>query len=265
MRVAFTIILNGLHHLKHNDMAEKLVDAVDYWQIVEGAASPTGSTSWCRTVKPSYRDADGMSTDGTNDYLNDLVRRYPDRVGHSGTVGKNKDQMVNCAIEGILKSFGNKIPDDCYLYQIDVDEQWDKEQMDQAEAMLEYMRGDCGKFLCDYYVGSGLLAKGDWGEGRKIPYRRLWKWRGQKFQTHEPPELEGGNGVEILLPQRFKHYAYYFPEDVKFKESFYTGHDGAYARWCDLQEETAFPQPLTRLITGPWGRTNTVIVRENDD
>lgn len=261
MRCAFTIVLNGLRHLEHNNFFKRMEKMLDRWVIVEGAAKNTGSTHWCRKVDSKYCTHEGLSTDGTTEFLREHAPGDTP-VHHLEYGGYNKDEMVNRAIEELDEFVLEKSK--YYLWQIDVDEQWTEEQMSKAEMMLEYMGGTCGKFLCDYYVGPNLLAKGDWGEGRQTNYRRLWKWRGQRFKTHEPPELEGGNGLEVLLPQRFKHYAYYFPEDVQFKEAFYSGHEGAYLRWAALQDATEFPVSVDRLITGPWGRTKTVIVREDD-
>jgi hypothetical protein len=197
------------------------------------------------------------SSDGTLEYLKELQAEHTNvRVVIGSTAWPSKDAMVNAAIAEVKKH-----TDSCYLWQVDVDEQWEKEAMADAEHAMEYMGADCGEFLCEYFVGESLIACGEWGEGKRLPYRRLWRWKGQLFATHEPPELSGGNGERILLPPTFMHYAYYFPQDVEFKELYYTGHEGIYGRWLDLQAETDFPQPIGRLITGPWGRTRTEIVR----
>ena len=73
------------------------------------------------------------------------------------------------------------------------------------------------------------------GECINDTYRRLWDWSGELFKTHEPPSLDGKNGPGLLLPQRFNHYAYYFEEDVKFKEIYYGGYEGLLERWNKVQ------------------------------
>lgn len=258
-RVAFTIIFNGLHHLRHNDYAEYLAKHLDLWIIVEGAAKSQGSTGWCKEM-PEEWHRDGHSIDGTLEYLVELSGKYDKfHIVSSDGFYDSKDHMVNRAILA-LREYGEQF-NPCYLYQIDVDEQWTIEQMAKAERMLEIEKAKAGTFLCNYYVGPNLIAAGEWGEGKKLSYRRLWRWEGEYFRTHEPPELEGGNGKEILLPQRFNHYAYYFEQDVKFKDQWYGGHEGIYERWLMLQNETVFPQPISRLITGPWGKTQTEIMQ----
>jgi hypothetical protein len=37
------------------------------------------------------------------------------------------------------------------------------------------------------------------------------------------------------------------------------GHEGIFERWKSLQKETVWPQPISRLITGWWGKTKTTI------
>ena len=55
MRIAFSIILNGLHHLQHNNYYQTMLDNFDYWVIVEGQALPNGSTSWCKQLNEKYQ------------------------------------------------------------------------------------------------------------------------------------------------------------------------------------------------------------------
>lgn len=269
MRLGFTIIFNGLHHLKHNNYAERLVDMLDYWAIVEGYANPNGTTRWCKDLSRSDWCKDGHSVDGTVDYLMDLDRRHDNVLLHDwnsvffnadGVAGWiSKDSMVKSAI-GIFLNQPQHVFNECDLWQIDVDEQWTQEQMDMAEGLLNGTGAKTGMFLCDFYVGRNLIAKGDWGEGRLFPYRRLWKWNGELFKTHEPPMLEGGNGLEVLLPPRFKHYAYYFDQDVKFKEDYYR-YAGLFERWKKIQDIELWTMPVSELIDDWWGRTDTIIER----
>lgn len=255
MRLAFTIIYNGLHHLKHNAFGKNMLKLFDRWVVVDGLALPGGSTAWCRDLHETLGPS---STDGTADFFKfcdsakvEYIRRF--------LPWSSKDEMVNVALDA-LKGFW-QAGEPCYLWQIDADEQWTEDGMSEAEMMLDYMAADCGEFYSTYYVGKDLLALGEWGEGKKLPYRRLWRWKGQNFATHEPPELIGGNGKTALLPQRFDHFAYYFPQDVQFKEKYYKGHEGILAKWQALQKETVFPQPISRLISGSWGQTRTEIVK----
>jgi hypothetical protein len=263
MRIAFTIALNAEHHLKHNNYAEKVADWVDLWVIVEGAAKSNGSTKWCKEMLPEYCTKDGHSVDGTLDFLKDLNLKNKNVVIVKQTgMWDSKDEMVNKALETIGDLF-NYICSSSYvfLWEIDADEQWELRDMISAETSLYAENGTTGMFYANHYVGKNLLARGEWGEGKIIPYKRLWIWSGERFISHEPPEMDFGETVEILLPQRFNHYAYYFEKDVKFKNDWYSGHEGVLQKWLDLQKETCFPQPISRLISGHWGTTNTQIIQ----
>jgi len=261
MRVGFTIIYNGLHHLEHNDYGEYLPRILDKWIIVEGAAEPGGSTNWCNSLNKGHSD------DGTLNYIKRLALEYDNVFFVFNLKGKgewvSKDEMVNAALS-VLLAQGET---DCFLWQIDADEQWSGPDMDKAENALADFGGSCGCFHAEYFVGKGIVAQGCWGEGSdpadplRNAYRRLWRWKGQKFQTHEPPLLVGGNGREVLLDQRFKHYAYYFEKDVIFKSKYYKDYADVHHKWMDLQKEEVFPQPINRLIGGYWGGTDTWIVR----
>lgn len=267
MRIGFTIIFNGAHHLEHNGWAEKLVGMLDRWVIIEGAAAPNGSTSWCKDISKEFTGQ--METGfGSVDHTKELIGALAGACPHVAVVGKfgfwtSKDEMVNAAI----KEIGDVgYPgDNVFLWQLDIDEQWTKEQMDEAERMLVEMDANCGCFHADHYVGKELLARGCWGEGNDHDdpllnaYRRLWRWSGQRFETHEPPTLEGGNGKEVLLPQRFQHYAYYFERDVAFKAAYYQGYENLYYKWLLLQKERDFPQPISRLLDIDWVQRKTRI------
>jgi len=258
MRIAFTIILNGLHHLKHNNYAEFLLDTFDYWVVVEGASESNGDTSWCKTGVPAhYSNEDGSSIDGTTEYLQELKARHKNLI-HILPSGpwQSKTKMVNAAAAVI-----NSLTDHAFVWEIDADEQWTKAEIEAAEKELVAQGAKTGTFLCNCYVGKDLMAVGEWGEGLAHPIRRLWDWRKDTFFSHEPPELQDGNGKTILLFQRFEHYAYYYEKDVQFKNDWYTGHENILQHWRELQAETEFPQPISRLIEGHWGQTKTMIYR----
>jgi hypothetical protein len=263
MRIAFTIIYNGEHHIVHNDFGNIVPKYFDYWLIVEGLAGINGPSSWYNEMP------DKTSIDNTvkkileiQSFNNNIIFTPSPLDGWP-----SKDFMVNVALHSfdhILSGLQNEI---IFLWQIDIDEQWTLAQLDEAEKMLVDANSDCGCFHANYYVGRNLIAKGFWGEGNNIcwpienAYRRLWNWKGQEFQTHAPPVLIGGNGKEILLPQRFNHYSYYFEKDAIFKSQYYKGYENLHKKWLSLQKITTFPQPINRLIDGYWSNTDTVIER----
>jgi hypothetical protein len=149
---------------------------------------------------------------------------------------------------------------ECFLWQVDIDEQWTVEQLEIAEKELTANNGKTGCFYCNFYVGKNLIAVGDWGEGRIEPYRRLWKWAGESFVSHEPPKLLGDNNPRLLLTPKFNHYSYYFDEDVKFKETYYGNYSGLYDRWLAIQSTKGSLH--IRFLLGDkvwWSNTNTNI------
>jgi hypothetical protein len=262
LRIAFTIVFNGAHHLLHNDFIANMAGMFDYWIVVEGLALPGGSTNWCR-------DLSGFgyaSTDGTRELLIEASKEHGNvLVVLADRPWMSKDEMVNKAISVIKSEIG--VPEACFLHQVDSDECWEIEDLEAAERELIVKGGDCGCLHAEFYVGPGLVCRGTWGEGNAPDnplcnaYRRLWRWSGQQFCIHEPPTLEGGNGREILLRPRFQHFSYYFEKDISFKEKYYRGYEGLLQRWTNLQKELIFPQSISYLLTDDWAKTATQIVR----
>ena len=258
MRIAFTIIHNGLHHLKHNDQAERILRNCDRWIVVEGASRSNGSTKWCKEF-PQSLHRNGASVDGTIDYLNELSKRN-DRLVFVPSTGfwDSKDQQVNRAVEEV-----RKITNRCFLWEIDADEQWDKEAMDAAERELVDSKSKAAAFRADCHIGKNLMAIGDWGEAWTYGYTRLWNWQGENFICHEPPVIEGMLGKDpTMLSPRFKHFNYYYEQDVAFKDQWYGGHEGILERWKLLNslDKRFFPMHISNLITGWWGKANSSIV-----
>lgn len=255
VRAAFTIAFHAKHHLER--MIPPLLPLFDLWVVVEGPSDSGGSTGWCKRIPARYLTPSGHSKDGTCEWLWEAASRYPQlRVVTREGAWKSKDEMVNRAVEVIRTWSGER---EIFLWEFDADEYWKEKDILSAEENLVRKGGDTGLFLSDYFVGPDLIARGEWGEGKKLPYRRLWRWRGAPFASHEPPVLEGGNGIEVLLPERFDHLAYFFEEDVRFKDAWYGGHEGIYKRWKKLQKARTFPQPLSSLLKGSWGKTDTTI------
>lgn len=257
-RVAFTIIFNGLHHLKHNDYYKFILDNFDHWVIAEGAVQSNGSTSWCKTM-PLWCHDNGRSIDGTLKFLEDLSKTN----SNLSLITKNgfwnsKDEQVNGCITELKKYYDNG-----YLWQIDCDEQWSLENLERAETLLEQENLKTACFPARSWLGKNLLAKGEWGECIRDGYRRLWKWQGEQFQTHEPPLLDGINDPMKMLPIYFDHYNYYFEKDVAFKDIWYSGHEGILENWKMLQTlpKEVFPLDIKNFFSHGWNAmTDTKIV-----
>ena len=186
MRVAFSIIFNGLHHLIHKDQYRQILTNCDKWVVVEGASLSNGSTQWCKQMPDEYH-VNGASVDGTREFLAELANQESDLIYvPSNGFWNSKDDQVNRAMEEV-----KKLTDKCFLWEFDIDEQWTAEAMDQAEKELVDEKLKYAGFMSRYYVGKNLLASGEWGEGRNGGYIRLWDWEGESFVRHEPPTLEG--------------------------------------------------------------------------
>jgi len=134
MRIAFTIIYDGLHHLKHNDFASFMVKNFDHWIVIEGHARAGGSTSWCKNPGKPQR-----STDGTHEFMMDLCEQNQNVHYYSpGVYWKSKDAQVN---EAILTA--KLITNSCFLWQVDCDEQFEASDLTLAENELtEFIIGN---------------------------------------------------------------------------------------------------------------------------
>lgn len=236
MRVAVTILYNGHHHLKHNDFAQFMVENFDFWAVVDGLSGNGGSTKWCNSVQ-----CGNNSTDGSVEFMQELSAKHKHVLfSHKSAPYKSKDHQVNTAID-LLRTKVKR----GWLWQVDVDEQWTVEKLNHAEQRLFFDNAREGAFQFNHYVGKDMIAVGDWGSGYVT---RLFKWRGQRFISHEPARMDVSRRIKNIEGIKFDHYSYYFDQDVKFKDQYYGGYKGIYDNWLKLQSCTEFPQPISALI-----------------
>lgn len=253
MRIALTIVLNGLEHMKHNNYAEFILNNFDYWIVVEGAAKSVGSTYWCNQMPDEYHN-NGNSVDGTVEFLKELQIKYKNLVClFANGMWNGKDHMVNAGLTE-LKKISNK----CLLWAIDIDSQWSLEQIEKSEKELIDKGGKTGVFYYNHYVGKNLITINGWGTAQ---YYGLFDWNGEDFERHEPTILAGGNGNCVIMSEKFQHYGYYFERDVKFKDKWHGNHQGIYDGWLKLQKETKFPQPIRYLFPNYPNNDNTLIIK----
>ena len=241
MKIGFSIILNGIHHIQHNNYLEYLLSYFDYFIIVEGACQSNGSTIWCQGDNSEFHQF-GSSIDGTIPELQRLEKKYSNlHVKYANKLYYSKDQMVNIAIDMI-----KRITDKCILTQIDIDEQFTTEQLETAEHELIQAGCKMGQFYANQIVGENLVAVGsNWGGNL---FNRMWQWECEYFKTHEPPILDTFDQSSKILSPVFNHYSYYFSQDVYFKSKWYNYGDKFYQNWKKLQNETVFPQPLNYFL-----------------
>jgi hypothetical protein len=258
-RFAFTIIFNGLHHLKHKDYYQFILDNFDHWVVAEGASLSNGSTSWCKKMPDEYH-VNGHSVDGTLEFLKSLNNPKISIVETTG-FWNSKDDQVNSCIHKLKTKY-----DRGYLWEIDCDEQWTLEDINQSEFLLHDLNLKTASFPARSWLGPNLQARGEWGECVNGGYTRLWNWQGELFERHEPPTLQGGNGKQQMLPIYFDHYNYYFEQDVTFKDKWYSGHEGILSNWKRLQTlpNDVFPLHIGNFFSSGWNRnTQTNIVYAN--
>jgi hypothetical protein len=212
-----------------------MVNNFDYWAVVDGLSQAGGSTRWCNTLK-----LPASSTDGTTEFMTELASKHKNVLFYSASVPfKSKDEQVNRAIDMIRTKVRRG-----WLWQVDADEHWDIETIETAEQKLLFSSSLQMSFKFRHFVGDGLVAEGDWGSGSMC---RLFRWRGQKFITHEPPMMfRREKTLESQLS--FDHYSYYFENDVAFKEKYYKGYQGILHNWYKLQTMKDFPQPISVLL-----------------
>lgn len=257
----FTIVLNGKPFIeKHISTFEKLPFPW-HWHIIEGVAALKHDTAWSLANGGRIDDSlhkNGLSNDGTTEYLNELARKYPDRVTvyrkNSGEFWDGKLEMVQAPLASVRE--------ECLLWQVDVDEIWTSEQIAAArELFLQFPEKSAALYLCQFFVGPSLVTTtvNTYGNYLGSEWLRTWRFRpGDRWLAHEPPRLMRQQGyvtvdVATINPfmhaetvERglvFHHYAYATEDQIRFKEVYY-GYRGAVDQWRALQKTGKYPVKL---------------------
>jgi ADP-heptose:LPS heptosyltransferase/glycosyltransferase involved in cell wall biosynthesis/Tfp pilus assembly protein PilF len=271
----FTIVLNGQPFVRrHVDIFRQLPFRW-YWHIIEGVADLTHDTSWSLQNGGKITDAlhaSGLSNDGTTEYLDALVRQYPDRV----TVYRKSErgfwdgkiEMVNAPLP--------LIQEECLLFQIDVDEMWSVEQLKLVRGLfLRAAEKTAAYYYCRFFVGPKLMITTRNTYGNRTEYEWLRTWRyvpGDRWLAHEPPRLcrktakEDWQDVAAMNPYShaatesydlvFDHLAYVDEQQVRFKEMYY-GYENAVESWKRLQRAKKYPLPLKEYF--PWVHDDAMV------
>lgn len=237
----FTIALDAMPWIKAhlpNLQATKL----DWtWTIVEGVARPTKDTSWVKGITPR------LSNDGTSEYLRSIDDKRVRVVQRERW--ENKTAMCNEALSMLQTGI---------LHQVDADEIWYPEQLEKIHDLFDKNPSiGCARYWCNYWIGREIMATSTNGYGnRDTEWLRTWRFRrGQRFITHEPPNLSG-SGYPIGRDQTadmglvFDHFSWYTPEQVKAKCEYY-GPPYSFEAWQRLQNNTKWPvDDLSTIL--PW-------------
>ena len=242
----FTIVLDGMPHIRRHLTILSRLGHDWRWTIVEGAAMNVNCTKWCQSQEPR------LSLDGTSLYLDSITDPRVTVIKRPKWDGKV--EMVNAA----LATFSHP----GILLQVDADEVWTTENIELAIRVLEGSTADCGEFKCRYFVGPDIVTIGSNSYGNnRGEWRRMWKFRpGDRFIKHEPPLLTGSTGPAPMYfkdKEYFDHFAYADEKSVAYKERYY-GYRDAVLHWSSLQANTEWPCRLKDFL--PWadGRASAI-------
>ncbi|HIJ88372.1 MAG TPA: glycosyltransferase family 4 protein [Desulfuromonadales bacterium] len=270
----FTIVLNGMPFMPHHIEAFRHLPFRWHWHIVEGAAELVADTAWSRPnggYVPDSFNRDGLSIDGTGEYIDQLKRLFPDNVTvyrkPAGQLWQGKLTMVNAPLDSIQE--------ECLLWEIDADECWSHVQLcagwrlfnDEPERTAAF-------YWCHFFVGPHLVvnSRNCYSQVAGHEWLRTWRYRpGYRWVAHEPPRLmclgpDGDRDIARQAPYSndeteakglvFQHFAYVTADQVRFKEKYY-GYSQATYHWLQLQKERNFPVRLGDYL--PWVTDRTTV------
>ena len=263
----FTIVLNGRPFIEHHINVFKQLSCQWHWHVIEGMAEQNHDTAWSKAtggkVTPNLH-RNGLSMDGTTEYLDDLARRFPGRVTiyrkQAGAFWDGKLEMVNAPLFNISG--------ECLLWQVDADELWTADQIQAARKLfLSSPEKTAAFYLCHYFVGKYLVitTRNTYGNHLDREWVRTWRFcPGDRWTSHEPPLLcrpsQAGEWRDVagLNPLRhpeteaaglvFQHFAYATAAQLAFKETYY-GYIWALSQWRRLQAQTRFPVRLADFFS----------------
>ena len=263
-------MLNGEPFIRHHIDVFRQLKIPWSWHVIEGLAAHVKDTAWGAKRGgglPEEFKVSGRSTDGTTDYLDSVAAANPGQVRlyrkPLGSVWEGKLEMVSAPMKDIQESG--------LLWQIDADELWSVEQIEQAHALfLREPSRSAAWFECHFFVAPEFCSSelNVYGNFCRSEWLRVWRYQpGDYWDAHEPPTLlrsapgQGSADVGRLHPLtheqtareglRFQHYAYATEQQVQFKERYY-GYPGAVQAWRKLQVAAGDAPRLRRYL--PWVR-----------
>jgi len=273
----FTIVLNGEPFVRHHIEVFNKLPFRWHWHIIEGVADLKHDTAWSLRTGgkiPKEFHNNGLSNDGTSEYLDWLANNFSENV----TVYRKPGGVFwDGKLEMVMSPLPN-ITEECLLWQIDVDELWSSEQLITGRAMFHANPSKTSAFYtCTFFVGPWLVTanRGCYGNHTGFEWLRTWRYCPEDvWLTHEPPRLcrknEKSEWVDVarLNPfvnaetERtgliFQHFAYATESQLRFKELYY-GYAGATDRWFALQTASGFPVKLSEYF--PWVHDDTLVDR----
>ena len=265
----FTIVLNGMPFIEYHIDVLKELPYNWHWHIIEGVADLNHDTQWSKLLGgrvDSIFHKNGLSNDGTTEYLNQLARSFPNNVSlyrkRDGKFWDGKVDMVNAPI--------NSLPNYCLLWEIDADEFWDGENISK---MVEMFQNNPEKMAAivpsHFFVGPRrfVTSQDTWATKHDDSFRVFRFFKGMYWKKHEPPTLVDKNGKDwgrcYTISRKdvlkagifFQHFAYVIPEQLKFKEIYY-GYTNATKFWNILQNSNDTKIDPSKYL--PWARPGAI-------
>jgi len=258
----FTIVLNGKPFIEYHESVFSALNFDWHWHIIEGVATLTKDTGWSLANGGKITDqihSNGLSNDGTTEYLDILAAKYPNNIT---IYRKSAGQFWNGKLEMVSAPLVN-ISEVCLLWQIDSDELWTINQITQVRnAFINNPTKTAANYWCWYFVGPNKLinSRNCYAQNPNQEWLRTWSFNpGDVWGAHEPPillrSIEDGKGrsnsinvakIDPFMHDEmekigavFQHFAYATKEQIQFKEIYY-GYKNTLEKWEELQKSTKF-------------------------
>lgn len=255
----FTIVLNGKPFIEYHINVFRQLPFKWHWHIIEGVAELKNDTAWSlgnggRISNDLHNN--GLSNDGTTAYLDSIENQFTENITiyrkSGGSFWNGKLEMVNEPLPNINE--------ECILWEIDADELWTAEQINQVrQIFIDRPEMNAAYYLCNFFVGEELITTtiDTYGNNTAYEWLRTWRFKpGDKWISHEPPRLcrmdaqgrwhnlADGNYFDHPFTSGrnliFQHFAYAAPAQLLFKEKYY-GYKNALAQWVELQQNKEYP------------------------
>ena len=273
----FTIVVNGMPFIQHHLDTFRKLPYNWHWHIIEGIADLVHDTAWGKKnggFIPDNLHNNGLSVDGTTEYLDEIQRKYPNNVTvyrkGGGKFWDGKLEMVNAPIANL--------PDNALLWQVDSDEIWTTGQVHGLSNLFSKDPSrTAAMFWCHYFTGPELVisTRNCYAQNPAQEWLRAWNYKkGMGWAAHEPPVLctrnEKGEVVNVATIKPylhaeteqaglvFQHFAYTTEAQLRFKEDYY-GYKGALDQWNALNNAPSFPVKLSDYF--PWVHDGTEVNR----
>jgi len=218
------IVFNAISVLPENMLKlciENMYDIADEFIIVEGATNGYDGYTIPFTNN-------GRSSDGTLEFLQELNLKYPKiKIIYKDGFWNGKTEMCN-AYASI--STGD------YLWQLDSDEFYKKEDQIKILELLNKQKPDAVHFYANHFFGGFdyCIDERTTSWGNDIPWMRIFKNKPlkSKWLSHEPPNyicdgLICNQGIVITRENTLKdgikmyHYSYVDEKQIRFKDIFF--------------------------------------------